>query len=277
MTIDSSWHADAELLRRYTQGRADLALSASIEAHLLHCPQCRARLAGAPAAGEALVLERAWAGVREQIQRPPLPLSLRLLRRLGLDEQDAVLLSASQSLRGPWTLATIVVLVFAAAASFPGDAAGQAFYLLVAPLIPVLGVVSAFNAAPGSEITGATPYSKTRLALLRTAAVTLTTVPLVVFMGAIVPGLGWFAFGWLGPAIGLTLAALVLLTWWRPQITGGVVSIAWALVVGAAYGRHHLGASVAPGAQLAYLVLAALAATVLFARIRTARTPGGYA
>ena len=174
-----------------------------------------------PTGTDSAELALAWTGIRAAIQRPALPPVLRLLRRIGLSEQDSVLLSASQSLRGPWTLATSAILVFAVAASFPGQSIGQALYLLVAPLVPVLGVVAAFAAGDtGAELTGPTPYSKTRLALLRTAAVIVTTVPLVVALGAIVPGIGWLAIAWLGPALGLTLTALVALTWFRPAITG---------------------------------------------------------
>ena len=262
-------------LPQYTSGRTNLALSASIEAHLVGCADCRLLLAsGTDSAALALV----WAGIQAAIQRPALPPVLRLLRRIGLNEQDGVLLSASQSLRGPWTLATSAILVFAVAASFPGQLIGQAFYLLVAPLVPVLGVVIAFAAGDtGAELTGATPYSKTRLALLRTAAVIVTTVPLVVALGAIVPGIGWLAIAWLGPALGLTLTALVALTWLRPAITGSVLSLSWLVVVGLAYGHHHLRAAVVGDVQLGYLALAVVTAGLLIARIRSAHTPGGYA
>jgi hypothetical protein len=169
------------------------------------------------------------------------------------------------------------VLVFAVAASFPGAVLGKALYLLVAPLVPVLGVAAAFAAAdPLTELTNATAYSKTRLALLRTAAVVVTTVPLVVVMGA-VSGIGWTAVAWLGPGLGLTLTALAALTWWSPRAAGGAVSFAWTAVVCAAYLRHHVDAAVHLPAQACYLALAALTAGVLAARIRTAHTPGGYA
>jgi hypothetical protein len=170
------------------------------------------------------------------------------------------------------------VLVFAAMASFPGNTTGDAFYLLIAPLIPVLGVVGAFASdASMIEFTNATPYSKTRLALLRTAAVTVTTVPLVAAMGAILPGIGWIAVAWLGPALGLTLAALVALTWWSSTVTGTAAVLVWTVVVGAAYARHDIAGAVSLEAQTVYLVVACLTAAGLVIRSRFARTPGGYA
>lgn len=268
------WHCEASLLRRYTSGQTDFALSSSIETHLLRCATCRSALSDLT---DPVVLARAWDGIREVIQRPPLPLPLRLLRRCGLSQEDAVLLSASQSLRGSWVLATIALLIFTVLASFPGDPAGKAFYLLVAPLVPVLGVVAAFASTdPTLELTNATPYSKTRLALLRTVAVTTTTVPLVVAMGAIIPGMGWLSVAWIGPALGLTLAALVALTWWTPEVTGATVSIAWAVVVALAYAHDNVAAAVQLQAQIGYLGLAALTAAILAAHVRSARTPGGY-
>ena len=249
-----SWHCDADLVQQYASGRTNLAVSASIEAHLVACAACRSLLAGGTGSAD---LEQIWTGIRATIERPTLPPVLRLLRRIGLSERDGVLLSASQSLRGPWTLATSAILVFAAAASFPGQMIGQALYLLVAPLVPVLGVVAAFAAGDTTaELTGPTPYSKTRLALLRTLAVIVTTVPLIVALGTVVPGIGWLAVAWLGPALGLTLTALVALTWLRPMITGSVLAAAWLLVVAVAYGHHHLRATVLGHAQLGYLALA---------------------
>ncbi|MFB7577322.1 hypothetical protein [Streptomyces sp. NPDC056165] len=268
------WHCDAALLRRYASGETDIALSASVEAHLIGCAICRTAVSSL---ADPDTLTQAWEGVRDAIQRPPLPLLLRLLSRAGLNEEDAALLSASQPLHGPWALATTGVLAFAAAASFPGAALGQALYLLVAPLVPVLGVVAAFAATdPMTELTNATPYSKTRLALLRTLAVVTTTVPLVAVMGA-VAGIGLLSIAWLGPAFGLTLAALVALTWWSPMVTSTTVSVVWAVVVSIAYARHDVVAAVQLDAQICYLLVAGLTAAGLAARIRAAHTPGGYA
>jgi hypothetical protein len=127
-----------------------------------------------------------------------------------------------------------------------------------------------------TELTNATPYSKVRLALLRTLAVVTTTVPLVVVMGAIA-GLGWMSVAWLGPAFGLTLTALVGLTWWPPAVTSTSISAIWAAVVAFMFMRHDLTAAIHFQAQICYLALAAVTAAGLAARIRAAHTPGGYA
>src|ERR1700733_9763438 len=112
------WHCDADLVRQYTSARTNLAVSASIEAHLVGCADCRSLLVNGTDSAELAVV---WTVIRAPIRRPTRPPVLRLLGRFGLSEQDGVLLSASQSLRGPWTLATSAILVFAVAASFPGQ------------------------------------------------------------------------------------------------------------------------------------------------------------
>ena len=134
---------------------------------------------------------------------------MRLLRRLGLSEADAALLRAARSLDGSWTIATLAVVAFAALAAIDGGSSGRALYLLVAPLLPVVGVVVAFSSSDSlADLVAATPYSKARLALLRTAAVCAASVPLVIAFGAAVPPIGWLAVGWLMPALALTTLTL---------------------------------------------------------------------
>ncbi len=98
-----TWHADDALLRSWSGGAPDVAAGASVEAHLLHCARCRARLAELrPPAGDP-VLDRAWSGVVAGIAVPPPSPAVRLLRRLGVSASDAVLLRAARSAaaRGP--------------------------------------------------------------------------------------------------------------------------------------------------------------------------------
>ncbi|MER7008573.1 zf-HC2 domain-containing protein [Dactylosporangium sp. NPDC000555] len=269
------WHYDRDLLRRYLDGDIDSVPSASIEAHLMACPACRATLAEL---SDPATLRRAWDAVQAEIQRPVLSPPLRALRRLGLTERDAVLLNASQSLRGPWVLASAAVFVFVVAAGWSSSELSTACYLLGAPLVPLLGVVGAFATADSlAGLTNTTPYSKVRLSLLRTAAVMVTTVPFVVAFGAIVTGVGWLSVAWLGPGLGLTLAALVLLTWWPPKVVGALLSAVWIVVVAVAHGRHDVVLTVGPRAQVAYVALTCVTAVALAIRIRLARTPGGYA
>jgi hypothetical protein len=268
------WHASDDVLRCYARGETGVGVMASVEAHLLGCALCRERIA----AVGLQRLDAVWTRIADRIQVPQAPLVVRVLKRIGLSDSDAVLLSAARALDGAWAFATLSVVVFAALAAVPAVAEGRALYLLVAPLIPVLGVVTAFAAAdPLAAVTASTPYSKARLALLRAVAVVLAGVPLALAVGVAVPGIAWLAFAWLLPALALTLITLVAMTWWAPEAAGTVTAIAWVAVIAIARVHHGAVQAVSADLQLAYALVAMLAALALALRIRTAHTPGGYA
>jgi hypothetical protein len=273
MTTET-WHASDEMLRSYARGQTGVAVMASVEAHLLRCAACRERIAPEVAAP----LDAAWNRVADRIQAPRLPFVVRLMRRCGLSEADAVLLAAARSLNGAWLLATLAVVVFAALAAIPSATQGQALYLLVAPLVPVIGVVTAFASAdPLAGLTSTAPYSKARLALLRTVAVVITSVPLAFAVGVLIPGIEWLAFAWLVPALALTLTTLLGMTWWKPEPVGVAVALAWVAVITIARASHDVTGAVGVEFQVVYLVVAALAAVALAFRMGAAHTPGGYA
>jgi hypothetical protein len=268
------WHADDTPLRRYLAGDPDLGLAASVEAHLIACAACRERIA---ALGPDPVLERAWGRAVAEIATPPPSPMVRLLRRLGVPEADAVLLRAARSLDGSWTLATVAVVAFAALAAMSSGPTGRALYLLIAPLVPVIGVVVAFASSdPLGDLATATPYSKARLALLRTAAVAITSIPIVIVFGAAVPPIGWLAFAWLAPAIALTVLTLAVMTWWSPVVAGAAAGGLWLAVVAAASAAGGVTAAVEPPLIVAYAALALLAAACLAIRLTTAHVPGGH-
>jgi hypothetical protein len=271
------WHIAGDLVERYAAGRMDVGLAASVEAHLMTCERCRHRLAAVMPPRVSLRLEDTWSRIRATVEVPPLPPPVRLLRRLGITQETAVVLATARSMSGAWTLATVVVLTFAAAAAFVGDTVGVALYLVVAPLVPVAGVVAAFSSSGDSvaELTGTTPYPSARLVLLRAGGVALTSVPLAVGVGLAVPGAEWLAFAWLAPALAFILAVLAASTWCDPVVAGGCVAVGWAAVVTSALRTDDPLLPVAAAAQPAYLVAAVLAGVLLAARIHRSRIPGG--
>ena len=275
----SSWHADDGLIDRYLHGSLDLGLSASLETHLMKCDDCRATLGSKVRPQVTYRIEQAYAGVREGVQVPRIPWTVRALKKLGMSESTAVLLAAARSMSTAWTLATVVVLTFAALAAFTGTDAGRAAYLIIAPLIPVAGVVAAFGPSndPLAELTSATPFPAARLVLLRAAGVALTSVPLAVAVGVAMPGTLWLAFAWLAPALAFILIVLTASTWVDPIVAGGAVALGWAAAVATATRLDDPLAPVAATAQPAYLALAVVAALVLALRIRQSQAPGGIA
>jgi hypothetical protein len=273
----TSWHADEGLIDRYLHGRLDIGLSSSLEVHLLKCDACRGALSARVQPQVACRIDATYAGVLEGVQVPRTPWTVRALRKLGMSEPTAVLVAAARSMSTAWTMATVIVLAFAALAAFTDTDAGRAAYLIIAPLVPVAGIVAAFGPTndPLAEVTAATPYPAARLVLLRAGAVAATSVPLAVALGVGVPGTMWLAFAWLAPALAFVLIVLTASTWIDPLVAGGVVAIGWASAVANAARLDDALAPVAGDVQPVYLVLAIAAALVLALRIRQSNAPGG--
>lgn len=272
--MTQTWHAGPDLLERYASGRLDDAAQASVEAHMTSCAQCRAV---AVDVAPRPVLARAQEGISAAVAAPRHPAPLRLLQRWGLPEGDAVALHASASLHVPLVLAVIGALGLAGVGS--ALAGGQAFlYLLVAPLVPALAVVAAYETTdPLRELAGPTPYSKLRLALLRTLVAGLLSLPAAVLVGLAVPGVGVLAVGWLLPSLAVTSLALALLTWCRARVVGPSVAASWCAVVGVLRTYDSVETALLPMAQLAFAAVACACALVFVIRLSQARVAGGFA
>lgn len=264
----STWHAGEQMLAEYVAGALDALSSASVEQHLLSCPQCRALvrpMVDVPA------LDVAWLGVRNVIERPKLPVTMRVARRLGLSEPNAVLLAATASLRTAWWSSSFVAIGFAVlAARIASDDDGIWAFLLVAPLVPVIGVGMAYGPSedPLDTLLVATPYGRTRLILWRTVAVIVSTLPFAFLVGLGLPGPLWIAAAWLGPALMLIPIVMALGTFVGPSNAAAVIALAWTGLVLASVRHHAPTQPVQPTQQLVYLVLALIASSVLAVRLR---------
>lgn len=268
----TSWHAEPALLQAYVEGRLDAVLSASLERHVGRCANCRAAMR--PLADPRL-LDEAWAGVRAGVESRPLPFLVRVAQRLGMPESTGILLSAAASLRAAWFSGSVVALAFATVASLVVDGALWPF-LLVAPLIPVLGVAAAYGDSdePFEALAVTSPYGRTRLVLLRTLGVLVSTLPLAVLLGLLLPGPTWLAAAWLGPALAMVPALLALASFTDPRIAGAVVALLWAgLVLGATRVAPQTW-PVEASQQVAYLVLALVSLAVLGVRSLQTRRIG---
>src|SRR3954447_8583805 len=197
-----TWHADRDLLAAYVAGALDPVNGASVEQHLDRCAQCREQIR--PLA-DVPMLDDAWTTILETVETPQLPLPARIARRLGVTEPTSILLGATASLRTAWVSSAFVALAFAVGAVYWSGGGALAPFLLVAPLIPVLGVAAAYgpHEDPLESLIVTAPYGRTRLILLRTFGVLVTVLPLAVVAGLFVPGPVWLAVAWLGPALAL--------------------------------------------------------------------------
>jgi hypothetical protein len=256
-----TWHVSPTLIDRYQRGAVDSAAAASIETHLTSCDVCRADVARLVPLPD---LSSLWDGVRQQIAQPQEPWLVRQLRRVGLADADAVILSASQSLRVPWALAVMAAVISTIVLAMVSDRRADLLYVLLAPLVPALGVAATYDSTdPIREVAEATPYSKFRLLLLRTLVVAVCSIPPILALGFVLTGVSPVTFAWLLPSILLTTAALVLLRWWSAWRASIAVVAAWAAVVALAGRQDPVGRLADLPVQVAFAVLSLATLAVL--------------
>lgn len=255
------WHLDAQLARGYGNGTLSGAQAASVEAHVLNCPACRAVIA--PAVPHER-LAAIWDEVEEQVDAPAGNWLERLLTRCGLAAEDARLLSAAPSMRLSWLVSLAAVLGFAAAASNGGER-GTVLFLVLAPLAPVAGVAGAYGKGidPTYEITRSTPYPVMRLLLLRVSAVLATSV-LITAILALAITKGWVTTAWLLPSLALAGITMMLSRWFDLTYSALAVVLSYtALVLAFAISDQTIQGLFEPPMQIAALVVALTCALLL--------------
>lgn len=271
--MTTTWHVHDDLLAAYVGGRLDAIVGASVEQHVARCAECRASTTPLV---DPLLLARGWDAVRDTVQSPAFPLPVRLARRCGLPEPTAVLLAAASSLRTAWVVGSFLALTFAALAVMLAGGQLLAPFLLVAPLVPVIGVAAAYghHQDPLETLVVTAPYGRTRLILLRTLAVLASVLPFTVLLGLFLPGPAWLAAAWLGPAVALVPTLLALSSFVGPRVGVAVVALGWSAVV--LFSLRGLPATwpVEATQQLVYLALAAVSLVVLAARSSRDRRMG---
>ena len=268
----TEWHVDERLWKAYAAGRLDAVAGASIDAHVMSCTVCQA---SAATAVEPAVVGEVWAGIREEVRRPVLPWTLRWLRRFRVPEEDLVVLAASHRFALPWAMAVGSALLCAFLVAFDTSRQHEIF-LLLAPLVPVYAVVAAFDATEDlRDLARATPYSKLRLALLRTTATLAVALPATLAVGLTIPGLEPLAVSWLLPALALTSAVLLLLTWLGAWTASLVTAATWAVVVAAATGSGDVTVLTGAVGQAGFLALGLLLCTAVWMRTTSYRLLGG--
>ena len=270
--IPHDWHVDERLWAAYAQGRLDIVAEASVDAHVTGCATCREAAGTLVAPAELALL---WETVRSEVTRPRLPWTLRWLRRVGVPDDDLVLLAASDGLALPWALAVAGALACAVLTGLV-PARQDVSFLLLAPLIPVLAVAAAYDAIdPLRGLAAATPYSKLRLAMMRTTATLVVALPVVLAVGMAVPGLEPLAWTWLLPSLAMTTTTLVLVTWLAPWAACGVVAATWAAVVLATAGFQHVTVLTGAAAQGAFVAVVLTMGALLVVNPTLPRRLGG--
>lgn len=216
--MTQTWHADEETLLSWRDGSAPPLLAASVEAHLLHCEECRRRTTALTPRTSADSVRR-WDALADRIDRPR---SAPLLR-LGL---------ATPGLRAAWLGSILLLLALPVVASTVG--VRLPVFMALAPVAPLAAVALAYgrDAEPAGELALATPTAGLRLVAARAVLVALSAVPTGVG-AALVIGLPVdVAFGWLLP--GAALASLVALAGTSrldPALVAACLGAGWAVVV----------------------------------------------
>ena len=261
----STWHLDEATLRAYVGVQSLSVVGASVEAHLVDCPDCRVRL-GALMPHD--VVDEAWSAIRAHVETPrPSPLE-RLIRRLGISTEVARLLVAVPAFRGAWLLGLFVVTLFASLAALFAGEYGLTLFLCVAPLAPVAGVAASFggDADPCHELVTVTPYSAVRMLLLRTAGVLATSLPVTLLAGLALPGPAWVGVAWLTPAAAGVALTLLLAPVFGATAAAATMAACWSTAVVFASRLNDPVDMVEPTMQLVFAVLTLVAVAALAIR-----------
>jgi len=214
------WHADPEALRDYADRRANAAVAWSIETHVLGCSSCREALAELLSADDAAILAEARTAVRLGRTRP---------RRSSRA-------TVTEGVLGPWwswvslVVAGVVILRLADRLSVPVEQAGLglSWTPALSPLIPVAMVATVYGLADRDAAAQAAPRGGFELVLIRTATVLAVTIPVVT---ATLWAGGAFVIVWLLPALGLSVGAVALGSWFGVERAALGLTALWAVVV----------------------------------------------
>lgn len=225
-------HLEPDVLEGYRDLTVTAATAAAVECHLMACERCRNELATlGVATADARLLPDAdlmWERVLDEVDRPRVTVVERAMRRIGIPEATARLLAITPALRVAWLVGVVAVGVLAQIAA-EVEGLDPAVLLALAPLIPVLGVATAFGPVtdPTYELGLSTPTSGFRLTMIRTAAVLATTLPLLVVTSVAVDGVSVEPVAWLLPCLMLVAVTLALATWFTIEVSALVATVGW--------------------------------------------------
>lgn len=176
-------------------------------------------------------IEANWRAITFELDAPRPHLLERLLTRIGASSGTARLVAATPALRRSWAaaLAVVVLLGLVAAGDSGGDVTAM---LLLAPLLPVLGVALAYGPSvdPIHEIGVATPMRGLRVVMIRAATVSAIAVALVGGSALLVADTKLLAAVWLLPALAATGTAISLMTITTPRRAVMAVAVGWAVL-----------------------------------------------
>ena len=272
-----SWHLHDDSITAYLGGALHDAHAASVEAHLLACPTCRATLA---AHAEPRTHAATWDRLADRIDEPRTTLTERLLHAAGVPRHLARLTAGAPTLRRAWLTAGTAVLAVALLASRLGPTpAGTVLFLITAAVAPALGIALTYGPRtdPAGELTRTAAFPAGRLLLLRTLIVLAGWTPVAALLAAALPRHAGAALLWLLPALALSAVTVALAEHIDPGRAAALVTAGWLLLTAPALRGPRYGSTTdwldrspafGTAGQLACAALAAAAALVLARRHR---------
>jgi hypothetical protein len=214
------WHASPELLTRFAAdpGTVDDTTAASLEAHLVRCPDCRRALGGHV---DPAVITASWDAVAERIDQPRRPLR-RSTGVLQASVASPALVAASAVLA-----VTLLVVVGIAAAVEPSWSV--ALLVAVAPIGPVAAAVVAFwpTTDPAGSLSVATPLAGGRLPFLRALFATAVSAVAGLLSSVLTPLGSFEAVVWLLPGLAFAAIVIAVATWIEPVRLAVGLGAAW--------------------------------------------------
>lgn len=269
-----TWHLTSDWVEAYASGGLSLQQVWSVEAHIDQCGECRSAVSSSY--GDESRLEAIWIATIEQVDVPRSRMIERVLTFVGVPDHVTRLLVATPSLTTPWLLAVAGVLGFGLAMAWgsAGDSqtaarTGLLPFLLLAPLVPLAGVATAFGPGvdPTYEVASAAPFYGFRLLLIRTVAVVATSLAVAVGFALLLPNAGLLAAAWILPSIMLAVTALAIGTFTPLLTASGISAVLWLVgVTTLEAGPRDLVAFGWVGQLLFFTVLAASTIVLLIRR-----------
>lgn len=174
-----------------------------------------------------------WRAIAIGLDAPRPPLLERALRRLGVPAHVTRLIAATPALRRAWYVSIVLVAVVGLGAAEPGDHDSLFALLVLAPLVPVLGVGMAFGAEsdPGYEVEMATPTRGVRLVAVRALTVLVVAIAVILVLSVLSPAARPLAAAWLLPALAVTSASVALMTVLSPRRAAAAAGAGWLAAV----------------------------------------------
>jgi hypothetical protein len=218
-------------------------------------------------------LQSNWQAITAELDAPRAGVVERALRRIGVRATTTRVILATPALRRAWFVAIFVAVLLGVGTANDTDPRGSLFvFLVIAPLLPLLGVALAFGprSDPAHEIQLAMPMRGFRLVALRTVTVLVVSIVAVLPLSMTNEIVRPMAAAWLLPALATTSATVALMTRVATRVAAVAVGVTW--IVGALVVREAAAdplAAFGVAGQLVAIAVAVVAVSIaVFRRTR---------